>query len=109
MRWSCVAGSCSRPAPPRCSATTTSTRAMCWLTMAAEGWRVTGFVEVENAVAADPLLDLAKTEYYSVRRDDTKLDVLLAGYGFAPENLRERLTMYRVYHALELWDWFASI
>ena len=64
---------------------------------------------MENAVAADPLLDLAKTEYYSVRRDDTKLDALLAGYGFAPENLRERLTMYRLYHALELWDWFASI
>ena len=74
-----------------------------------EGWRVNGFVDVENAVAADPLLDLAKTEYYSVRRDDTKLDALLAGYGFAPENLRERLTMYRLYHALELWDWFASI
>lgn len=51
----------------------------------AEGWRVNGVVDAENAVAADPML--AKTEYYSVQRDDTKLDALLAGYGSRPENI----------------------
>jgi hygromycin-B 7''-O-kinase len=31
---------------------------------AGDGWRVTGVVDVENAIAADPLMDLAKTIQY---------------------------------------------
>jgi hygromycin-B 7''-O-kinase len=75
----------------------------------AEGWIVTGFVDVENAVAADPLLDLAKTDYYSIRGDETKLSGFLDGYGPLPVDGPDRLRLYRLYHALELWDWFASI
>ncbi|TDD23313.1 aminoglycoside phosphotransferase family protein [Kribbella turkmenica] len=71
--------------------------------------RVTGFVDVENAIAADPLMDLAKTQSYSIRDDAAKLDGLLEGYGELPPDWRERTTLYRLYHALELWDWFASI
>jgi aminoglycoside phosphotransferase (APT) family kinase protein len=56
-------------------------------------WQVTGFVDVENAIAADPLIDLAKTDSYSIRGD----------------HFAERHALYRLYHALELWDWFASI
>jgi hygromycin-B 7''-O-kinase len=33
-------------------------------------WRVTGIVDVENAVAADPLLDIAKTDYYAIRANE---------------------------------------
>jgi hygromycin-B 7''-O-kinase len=72
-------------------------------------WRVTGVVDVENATAADPLMDLAKTmQYENTRRDDV-LEGLLDGYGPLPDDAAERLQLYRLYHALELWDWFASI
>lgn len=73
------------------------------------GWEVTGFIDVENAVAADPLIDLAKTEYYSIRGDRLKGAALRRGYGALPADWAERTELYRLYHALELWDWFASI
>ena len=72
-------------------------------------WRVTGFIDVENAIAADPLTDLAKTQSYSIRGNAEKLSGLLDGYGGLPPDWRERTTLYRLYHSLELWDWFASI
>jgi hypothetical protein len=64
---------------------------------------------MENAVAADPVLDLAKTEYYSIRGNQTKLEGLRDGYGALPAGYPAAVGVYRVYHALELWDWFASI
>lgn len=72
-------------------------------------WRVTGFVDVENAVAADRLMDLAKTIQYEFRRPDDAFEALIDGYGPLGEDGPERIRLYRVYHALELWDWFASI
>ncbi|MEV0285602.1 MULTISPECIES: aminoglycoside phosphotransferase family protein [unclassified Kribbella] len=74
-----------------------------------ETWRITGFIDVENAIAADPLMDLAKTMSYSIRGDTGKLDGLLDGYGDLPPDWCARTTFYRLYHSLELWDWFASI
>jgi aminoglycoside phosphotransferase (APT) family kinase protein len=71
-------------------------------------WRVTGFIDVENAIAADPLIDLAKTESYSIGGNDEKLAGLIDGYGDLPPDWRERTTLYRLYHSLELWDWFKS-
>ena len=76
---------------------------------AGDAWEVTGFVDVENAIAADPLVDMAKTEYYSIKGDAAKLAGLLDGYGPLPPDGTERLSLYRLYHALELWDWFAMI
>ncbi|HEY0473083.1 MAG TPA: aminoglycoside phosphotransferase family protein [Kribbella sp.] len=72
-------------------------------------WQVTGFIDVENAIAADPLMDLAKTQAYSIWGDAEKLAGLVEGYGELPEDWRERTTLYRLYHSLELWDWFKSI
>ncbi|GAA1569542.1 hypothetical protein GCM10009804_27480 [Kribbella hippodromi] len=69
-------------------------------------WRVTGFIDVENAIAADPLIDLAKTIQYSIRGNPAKLDGLTDGYGPTPT---DRIDLYRLYHSLELWDWFSSI
>jgi hygromycin-B 7''-O-kinase len=69
-------------------------------------WQVTGFIDVENAIAADPLIDLAKTIQYSIRGDAAKRQGLEDGYGEVP---RERIDLYRLYHSLELWDWFHSI
>ena len=39
-----------------------------------------GVIDVENAVAADPLHDLAKTNCYSIRGDPATLAGLLEGY-----------------------------
>jgi aminoglycoside phosphotransferase (APT) family kinase protein len=74
-----------------------------------DGWEVTGVVDMENAVAADPVLDMAKTEYYSIRGSETKSGGFREGYGALPAGYPEAVGVYRVYHALELWDWFASI
>jgi len=74
-----------------------------------KGWEVTGFVDVENAAAADPLVDLAKTDYYSIQGDEAKLAGLVEGYGPLPDGWRDRVALYRVFHALELWTWYASI
>jgi hygromycin-B 7''-O-kinase len=72
------------------------------------GWQMTGFIDVENAICADPMIDLAKTDCYSIRGNRAKLDGLLNGYGPCGEASARRLALYRLYHALELWDWFAS-
>jgi hygromycin-B 7''-O-kinase len=72
-------------------------------------WRVTGFIDVENAIAADPLIDLAKTASYSIRGNADKLAGLIEGYGALPPDWEDRALLYRVYHSLELWDWFKSI
>jgi aminoglycoside phosphotransferase (APT) family kinase protein len=73
------------------------------------GWTLTGFIDVENAIAADPLIDLAKTDYYNVHGDPSKRQALYDGYGPLPPDAHDRIEIYRLYHALELWDWFASI
>lgn len=75
----------------------------------AGGWSITGLIDVENAIAADPLLDLAKTDCYSIRGDATKFAALIDDYGPLADDALDRLALYRLYHALELWDWFASI
>lgn len=75
----------------------------------AETGTVTGFVDVENVIAADPLVDVAKTLQYDLDRSAEKRAGLLDGYGPLPADGAARLELYRLYHALELWDWFASI
>jgi hypothetical protein len=46
----------------------------------------------------------------AIRGHHAKLEGLTAGYGLSPDPARAgRLAIYRLYHALELWDWFASI
>lgn len=72
-------------------------------------WRVTGLVDVENAIAADPLMDLAKTIQYQFEYPADAFEALIDGYGPLGEDGPERIRLYRIYHALELWDWFASI
>lgn len=73
------------------------------------GWQVTGVIDVENAIGADPLIDLAKTDYYALGRGEPERTALLEGYGPLPGDSAERIDLYRLYHALELWDWFRSI
>ncbi|MBF6328038.1 aminoglycoside phosphotransferase family protein [Nocardia transvalensis] len=74
-----------------------------------EGWTLTGLIDVENAIAADPLMDLAKADYYALHGNSAEFGALVEGYGDLPDGWRARLGLYRLYHALELWDWYASI
>ena len=70
-----------------------------------DGGTVTGFVDVEGAVAADPLFDLARTDYYALRDNPAGRVAFLAGYGALPADWAERVTLYQLHHALELWNW----
>jgi hygromycin-B 7''-O-kinase len=74
-----------------------------------DAWILTGIIDVENALAGDPLLDIAKTYYYAVHNNPDKEQGFLEGYGKLPEEWKLKLNLYKLYHALELWDWFASI
>jgi aminoglycoside phosphotransferase (APT) family kinase protein len=69
------------------------------------GAQVTGFVDVEGAIAADPLFDLARTDYYSLRDDPAARAALLDGYGRLPPDWADRLALYQLHHAVELWSW----
>lgn len=71
-------------------------------------WQVQGVVDVANAVAADPLLDLAKTDYYSIRGNVAKRRGLTDGYGDLGPSSDVRLDLDRLHHALDLYTWFAS-
>jgi aminoglycoside phosphotransferase (APT) family kinase protein len=65
--------------------------------------RLTGIVDLENAIAGDPLMDLAKTLAYSVRDDETRRAGLLAGYGpIDRRNCRETPTLYQFHGAIEI-------
>lgn len=71
------------------------------------GARVTGYVDVEGAIAADPLLDVARTDYHALRGDPARRAAFLDGYGPLPADWPERIDIYRLHHALELWNWAA--
>jgi Ser/Thr protein kinase RdoA (MazF antagonist) len=72
------------------------------------GWEVTGVVDVGGAIAADPLFDLARTDYWSTRGDPEKRAGLREGYGqsLGPDQ-EAAIDIYALHHALELWNWFA--
>jgi hygromycin-B 7''-O-kinase len=73
------------------------------------GWRISALIDFEDVVAADPLLDLAKTYYYSLRRTNATLDALAAGYGSLREDWRDGVLLYALVQAVELWAWLLEI
>jgi aminoglycoside phosphotransferase (APT) family kinase protein len=71
---------------------------------------LTGLVDLENAIAGDPLMDVAKTLSFSVRGDPTKRAGLLAGYGSIDRpQWKETIALYELYGLLELWCWWKQI
>jgi hygromycin-B 7''-O-kinase len=74
-----------------------------------EDGRITGLVDWENAVAADPLLDLAKAWAFSDGRSQETLEALIDGYGPLRADWREAFDLYVVDHLLELGVWFAQL
>jgi aminoglycoside phosphotransferase (APT) family kinase protein len=72
--------------------------------------QLTGIIDLENAIAGDPLMDLAKTLAYSVRDDETKRAGLFYGYGSIERpDWQETLRLYKFYGAIELWAWWVQI
>lgn len=69
---------------------------------------MTGVLDAGGAIAADPLFDVARTEYWSARGDAEKRAGLREGYDarFGPDE-EARIAFYALHHALELWAWFA--
>ena len=49
------------------------------------------------------------TDCYAVLSDPARRQAFHEGYGPLPTDAEDRIEIYRIYHALELWDWFASI
>jgi Ser/Thr protein kinase RdoA (MazF antagonist) len=71
-------------------------------------WRVSGYVDVEGAVAADAIFDLARTDYYALRGDPARREAFLSGYGALPPDWADRAALYQLHHALEWWNWSAE-
>ncbi|MEU8379423.1 amino acid adenylation domain-containing protein [Streptosporangium sp. NPDC048865] len=71
--------------------------------------RMTGVIDMENALGGDPLMDLARTDYFAVRGDAGRRRHLLEGYGDLPDDWPARLAFYRLCHALEQWHWLATL
>lgn len=64
-------------------------------------WQVTGVIDVERAVVADPLFDVARV----TRARSGLSDAYATAYGDLD---RARLALYELYHVVELWSWFAE-
>jgi aminoglycoside phosphotransferase (APT) family kinase protein len=73
-----------------------------------QNWRVSGYIDMEGVIVADPLLDLAKTDYYALRHHPTRRHAFLRGYGLLPPDWVARTALYRLHHAVEFWNWSAS-
>jgi len=72
-------------------------------------WKVTGLLDVENAIAGDPLIDIAKTLAYSVGDNKAKREGFFHGYGpIERPDWEKTVDLYRLYHALEYWVWASS-
>ena len=74
-----------------------------------DGPVLSGLIDVENAMAGDPMVDLSKTHSYSIRENRVKLDALFEGYGEVPVEWERRSPLFQLIHGFELWGWFHSV
>lgn len=75
-----------------------------------ENLRLAGVLDFDNAHAADPLMDLAKTLFCAPEMDDARRAALLEGYGpLEREDWRETVHLYRLYFNVEFWCWMAML
>ncbi len=74
------------------------------------GWRLSGLIDFENALSGDPLFDLAKALDFTAHEDAAGSAPLAEGYGALERpGSAEAIFAYRLYHKLELWNWFAEL
>ncbi|WP_194911365.1 phosphotransferase family protein [Catenulispora rubra] len=79
------------------------------VTQTPDGPVLSGLIDVENAMAGDPIADLSKTHSYSIGDNRTKLDGLFEGYGEVPVEWERRFRLFQLIHSFELWDFFCGI
>lgn len=79
------------------------------VTRTPDGPVLTGLIDVENAMAGDPMVDLSKTHSYSIGDNRVKLDGLFEGYGEVPTEWERRFRLFQLIHSFELWDFFCGI
>jgi aminoglycoside phosphotransferase (APT) family kinase protein len=73
-------------------------------------WRVTGLVDYENAMAGDPLFDLAKAIDAMTHDDPAGREPLIEGYGAIDRpGWEDAILAYRIYHKLEFWNWLKGL
>jgi Ser/Thr protein kinase RdoA (MazF antagonist) len=73
-------------------------------------WRISGVIDFENAVAADPLFDFAKALDYTAHECAAGRAPLQDGYGpLGRPGAAEACLIYRIYHKLELLNWFVAV
>jgi hygromycin-B 7''-O-kinase len=70
--------------------------------------KISGLIDFEHALAADPLFDLAKTQNHARRGSPETLAALVEGYGPLPDDWRRPFALYELFHALELRNFFAA-
>ena len=73
------------------------------------GWSFSGLLDFELALAGDPLLDLAKSHYFTANRSEQTLAALVDGYGRLRDDWRAAFDAYVLFHQLELWTLLASL
>jgi hygromycin-B 7''-O-kinase len=66
---------------------------------------LSGVVDLENALAGDPVVDLARLYSFNIRGDAVKLDALFDGYGSVPPDWDARRRLYQLVHDFERWIW----
>jgi hygromycin-B 7''-O-kinase len=67
---------------------------------------ITGVVDLGNAMAGDPVADLARLDTFSIRGNESKQQALFGGYGSAPVQWDARRRLYQLVQAFELWVWY---
>jgi len=72
--------------------------------------RLTGLVDLENAIAGDPLMDVAKTLNCSAHGVAARRAGLLAGYGpIERPHWEDTVALYELSGLLEPWCWWTQI
>ncbi len=70
--------------------------------------RLTGVVDWESGLGADPLADIAQAWHMSPHRAPEHLTSIVEGYGGIEGEWRPRLDLYVLYFSIELWIWFVK-
>ena len=70
---------------------------------------IVALLDFQDAIAGDPLLDLARSINYSQLDRGSIAAALAEGWGPLPESWRDVVDLYILHHQLGLWNWFAYL
>jgi hygromycin-B 7''-O-kinase len=67
---------------------------------------LTGIIDIESAMAGDPVADFARMDTFSMHGSELKRDALFEGYGSTPDEWEQRKRLYQLVQAFEHWNWY---